>query len=624
MKSVKFFSGQTTQAEDFNNAQKYKEQSILDRFQDLRSSGIVTDKSAAVIVRTYGEDKKRLQIFGFIAYDELNERINVPRQADETEPTLFNLGMEADGDDSGHLVSSSGGIFLPGTWTLSVRYRPIAKGPIEYHAITGEPYPVTEDEYYEFVVRKGENIVQSGDVVLAILTVDGEGVITVDNSPRQESTLLSSAIAVQSAISVPSEEEGGESSGSSSSSYSGLITFEKHINSVGTGSVSEKNPHGLSAADLGIDTLELAKHQAMCHTDGIRSDNIASTSSALYPSFRRETSSNEEFVYIAGLSTGLNELVVVNGGLVSASEIPTYTFALEEKANAQGIGYYLFAFDSSASVRAICVYGPFDSEQNATFLGYINNKRYFPICSLKWGIVQYDYNDDQVMDKSSYDIIPGTFKDRRVFNNTSIENFRPDQVFAITQFAPICNDTAYLHNARIISSKNQTDYEVDGKKLLILVDGGGDIEGGTTVEITFSSGGRQYMQVEAIVDRMNEYFSRIDEDGQTYVVAYARVTEDGYISISAPKEIELVEATSNDAREALGFSTTYKNLKNKSNILKELIYTGERNGVVLFTYDAAENITRIDYLLGGGVRRYNTFKYNGDLVVAVKELVEPL
>ena len=123
---------------------------------------------------------------------------------------------------------------------------------------------------------------------------------------------------------------------------------------------------------------------------------------------------------------------------------------------------------------------------------------------------------------------------------------------------------------------------------------------------------------------MNRAFTDKDEDGNVYLQAYARVTDDGYISISAPRSIEIVEAASNDASEILGFSKTYNNTFQSSNIIKELIYEGDRNGIVLFTYDANENVTRIDYLLGGGVRRYNTFKYNGDVIVAVREVVEPL
>lgn len=618
MKSVNFFNGQSTGAEDYNNAQQFKEESILDRGTDLRSAGIVIDKSSETIVTT-GAEKQDIVINPFIAYDADGQRIQVKEQ-------IVNLKRLVDPNDptaTDFYLGPTGSLFPGNTkWTLVVRYKTIPAGPVKHHTISGEPFMTTLDDSYEFIVRAGLAAGQSDDVVLASLTVDANKQITVDTSVAVASTLLAGAIAVQSSIVTQEEAAGTDTAIASTDSYGGIISFEKHINAVGTGPISSKNPHGLSPADIGIDVGELANHQSMCHVDGIRSDNLLTTDTAMYPWFRRETNTDEEFVYIQRLSSAQRELLIANGTILGPTDFPNnFTFAMQPLASDDQIGYHLFVVN--VEKREIQHFGPYEHDTDQAFLAVLNNRNLFPICSFRWDNVSYDYNGDNVNDKHSYDIMPGTFKDRRVFNNTSIDNFRPDHAFALSQFAPYCNDTAYLHNARLLSGKNLSRYSVDEKNMLIYINGGPE-EGGTAVEIKFSGGGYAELQPETVVDQMNRAFTDKDEDGNVYLKAYARVTDDGYISISAPRSIEIIEAASNDASEILGFSDTYNNKFQSSNIIKELIYEGDRNGIVLFTYDAKENVTRIDYLLGGGVRRYNTFKYNGDVIVAVREVVEPL
>ena len=123
--------------------------------------------------------------------------------------------------------------------------------------------------------------------------------------------------------------------------------------------------------------------------------------------------------------------------------------------------FYLFSYDINNPLYN----GPFASETDSVMTQLKNTPTLFPICSLQWKYVTYDVTGDDVSDVGSWDIIPASFKDLRVFNNTSLENFRPNQAFALTQFAPVANDIAYLHNARLISASTAPVFAVSSRTL---------------------------------------------------------------------------------------------------------------------------------------------------------------
>lgn len=605
MKNVKFFNGQVTEADDFNNAQEYKAQEIKNTRLDTRTIGIIESESSNPLIQI--DTDKRIGIFGLVAYDCYGNRIVVPNNENPAEPYIGKLLPDA----TGKLVQVDGNPLQIATeYTLVIRHATIMAPPVKHHYTTGEMHLITEEDTFEFYLRdKGGET--EGDVVLCNIAVDDAGGITVDYSAADYSYIR------------PDEVVGslsGTISGTSGDSYSGNISFEQHINAVGTGIVNSKNPHGLSAADIGIDIGALADHQTLLHCDGIRSDNILSTTSAMYPHYVTETAvaDTHEVVYIEPLSTSLREIVVINGQSVTPVDFSsTYSYSFSGKAAPEYEGYYLASYD--LTTRAIVMNGPFGSEASSGFVMALNTTTLFPICSFKFAYVSYDVTGDGVADvEGNYDIIPGTFKDRRKFNNISIANIRPDEVFALSQFAPYCNDRAYLHNARVISSLNSPSYYVLGTQLSITVDG--DTE--NPIVVTFTSSNP--VSTQRIVEQIISAAATVDNDGYTYLRVYPRITDDGYISLSAPLSIEINVLPANDAGPILGFTATDGNLRDSSDIIKELIYVGDRNGIVLFTYDANDNVTQIDYLLGGGVRRFNKFTYNGELITSVREGVTTL
>lgn len=609
MKNIKFFNGQEVEAEDLNNAQSFKADDIRQTRLDIRSAGIIESESSQVRVAI--DSDNMIDIYGFAAYDPYGNRIVVPTNENPVLPYISRLLPE---EETGKLVKDYGVAPLPQTyWTLVVRASTILEGPLRRHINTSEPHLITESDTYDFYLRaRGAQI--EGDVVLCNIDCDEYGKLIVDETAAEYSFIKSDEVATALEVSTTSVT-------SSDANYSGNISFTKHINAVGTGEVTSKNPHGLSPADIGIDIGELANHQALMHSDGIRSDNILSTVSAMYPSYRRETATNYEVVYIQRLDSSLREVAVINGKLVSPSDFASnYSFSFKNYAADEFVGYYLFSYDVNS--RQIVVNGPFASETSQGFVNALNTSTLFPICSLLFSRVQYDVTGDGLPDvgvvEAAYDIVPGSFKDRRVFNNISFDQIRPDQLFALSQFAPYCNDRAYLHNARVVSSLSNPNYYVADKQLSLTVNN--DVE--NPIIITFL--GSNPLSAANIVEQIQAAVAKTNTNNDTYLMVYPRITAGGQISLSAATQIEVNQLEANDASALLGFTSTDGNMSDRSDIIKELIYTGDRNGIVLFTYDPSGLVTYIEYLLGGGVRRYNQFTYDGDLIINVKSGVESI
>lgn len=593
MDSIVFNNGTPVQAEDLNSLQERAANSILDRTTDLRSAGVVADKSPSQIVYT---DGNTLGIFYLVAYDTKGERIEIPQNSDPALPAIYGLLP----DETGKLIYGGQSLIPQKTYTLIVRYATVDAAPIKHHVVSGKMFLSERNSTYELYLRDAQTL-QEDDVVLATINVSATGIISVDESVRAVSSIPASSVIGNIDGTNPGD------------SYGTDVSFYKHINSIGSGTPSSNNPHGMTAADLGIDVGALADHQKLLHSDGIRSDNVGSIVSAMYPYYRQESLTNEEVVYIQPLSQSLNEIAVINGKSVTPSQFQSvFSYSFSGMAGESYAGYYLFSFDSDKN--SVVVNGPYDSEENQTFVQLLNTPSLFPICSLKWGYVSYDVTGDTTADVGSYNIIPATFKDRRVFNNTSIANFRPNEIFALSQFAPVANDLASLHNAQVIGTIAAPMYAVAGKTLNLKVDSDTDIS------ITFE--GANPVPVSSIIDQMLEKLTKKDENNNTYLVAYPRVTKEGYISISAPLSITIIPDDANGAEAAFGFNSASNNMSSdKKELIREMLYYGERNGLILFYYDDNDDVTSIEYYLGGGRVLKNVFNYKNGTIVSVQEIV---
>lgn len=603
MDSVLFHNGTSIKASELNELQERKAESIKQRFVNTRSYGVVETASPKQIVYT---DGVALGLFGITAYDQNGERIYVKDSGQTNIPVLTNLLPETleTGKD---WVLVQGGVALPAQqeYTLVIRYKEVQAAPITHHVVTKQPLLTNINSTYELILRLPNNI-HDGDIPLATVTTSDTGYVSVDESVRAVSTI--SATDVVGSITTPNTVDGVNV---------GNISFSDHINSLGSGTLSSKNPHALSAADLGIDIAAMGNHQKLLHSAGVRSDNLASTSSALYPYYKGESASDEEMVYIQPLSQAYNEVCVVNGISILPTDIPTtYSFSFANLGLDSATGYYLFVLNGNT--KAIEHYGPFVSEEDDTFKQLLNTETIFPICSLNWQKISYDVTFDDVDDLYSYGIVPASFKDRRVFNNTSLSNFRPDESFALSQFAPIANDVAYLHNVRLTGAKTSAFYSVADKSMQL------EIDGDTSNLVTITFRGANPIPVSSVINQMINALVAVDENGNTYLRAYPRITETGAISLSAPIGLKIYALT-NDASTLLGFSSVNNNIAASSDgLIKEMVYYGERNGIIVFKYNDNQDVTEIDYYLGGGVVKKNLFVYKGEYITHVNEIIEKL
>src|SRR5579863_4666556 len=92
-------------------------------------------------------------------------------------------------------------------------------------------------------------------------------------------------------------------------SYSETLTLNDHIKAIGSGTITPKNPHGLSATDIGVTSeSQLIEHQEFLHAPGIVSSSIGGNASALYMQVHTSGIASENFVQIQPLVS--NELVV--------------------------------------------------------------------------------------------------------------------------------------------------------------------------------------------------------------------------------------------------------------------------------------------------------------------------
>lgn len=613
MSKIKFEDGIALEAQYLNESTTRIQKQITDSFLDTHTKGIIASKSPETIVYT---DEATLGIFGVTAYDSFGNHIYIPKTGIDPEnnpiPTISGLLP----DETGKLIH--GGIpITPQTANLLVvRYATVEGEPIAHKADDGTPFLMGVDDSYELYLRP-LNATLEGDVILAKITCDSNGKLSVDESVKEISHVSKGSV-IAERVTVNTD-----TTNTITKDYGTDISFESHINAVGTGEVSYKNPHGLSAEDIGIDPSATANHQKLLHVTGLRSDNIDSTVSAMYPSYMRVYPENEDNVIIQPLSDSLNEMLVVNGVSVLPVTFPAmYSFSFGSLNQPHNIGYYLFYYnvDTSRIENA----GPFPSEEDEAFVQLLNTASYFPVCSLKWDEVSYDFTGDGLANTVGYDIIPATFKDRRVFNNTSLKNFRPDDAFALSQFAPIANDTAYIHNVRLMSGRNYPKYNVSGKNLSITVD---------DVQVVVQFHGENPIPMESIVDQIRTSMVAV-KDGVSYLRAYPRiVTEDsthpenvGKLSISAPGSLKInLIGNDTDAAADFGFTEANKNVEATSNgIIKEMLYYGARNGIIIFSYNDNELVTQIDYFLGGGKVRRNKFHYTGDYITRVEEIVEAL
>lgn len=596
MDNINFKSGIKVTPDLLNTSTEYTQESIRKNLKYTRSVGVFKDKSHKPLVWTETQGSLTLGIYPLVAMDVHGELVQVPGDINDTDP--YESGLLLD-ETTGKLIS--GGTNLPAgkTWLLVIRYAETKGEPLATHVVSHITYALGVHASYELYLRE-MNATVEGDIILALITTNDMGTITIDESVCQYSVLPVSD--------VKAEVRQESSSGTTVTE----VTFEEHVNDF-------NNPHHITAEQLGIDMGDIINHQAFMHDAGIRTEDIHSTTSALYPTYHTETQDSEnEYITIQPLNDNTHEFVVVNGITIYPKDLgfTPYTITMYEPPINE-TGYYLVYIDSST--KTIKMQGGWSTETDEEFLALLSDTTLFPICSFKWDYETYEIDGAET---GSYNIIVSTWKDRRIFKNLSVKDIHPDELLALSQFVPNTNCNYQIYNARLVGNVDvpQNMYPVSGKYLTVMVDGRSDL----TYTITFTGGGTTRMlPISEILHQIWDATKSIGDNNEEYYEVYSHLDESGQLVLCGP--ISLAVTINNDVNNAasiLGF--TSENAVTSSETIKEVLISGDLEGKMLFEYDSNDLVTSAKYWFGGNKLRKQEYVYRDDQIIRIIESVEML
>lgn len=594
MDKIDFKNGIKVTANLLNINTNCLQDGIKNTLKYTRSVGVLKEQSHIPVIWT---DKSTLGIYPLTAINANGEIIHVP--GDINSDTPYESGLLIDGD--GKLIS--GGTNLPAnkSWLLVIRYAETKGEPLAAHVVSHVVYAVGVHATYELYLRD-INATVEGDIILGLVYTNDAGNISVDNTICTYSTLP-----VTDVVAAVKQENA-----SGTTSYD--VTFEEHINDF-------NNPHNVTAEQLGIDVGDIINHQAFMHDAGIRTEDITSTTSALYPMYHTETQDSvNEYITIQPLNENTHEFVVVNGITIYPKDLGYNPFEIYmQEPPANEVGYYLVYVDSAT--KSIKIQGGWATEDDDEMIALLNDTTIFPICSFKWDYETYLIDG---VETGSYNIIVSTWKDRRTFKNFSVKNIHPDEILAISQFVPNFNSNYQIYNARLVGAVDvpQNSYPVSGKYLTITVDGRADL----TYTVNFRGGDASKMlPISEILHQIWNATALHDDNGNLYYELYSHLDENGQLVFCGPVSLHITTNTEvNNAASILGFTTEAGNTQTTSDTIKEVLISGEIEGKMLFDYDNNDLITSATYWFGGNKVRKQTYVYRDDQIIRINETVEQL
>lgn len=667
MQKTNYFSRMEVKPSDLLTDQAYFEKRIDTNMSVIGNKGVVvgttTQEGIPLNTPYVWTDTQSLGVYGLIAYDSYGRFIFVEPKFDGsgTEiPTLSNLTM-----DENHKLVSGGTV----SFGYNKEYLMVIRFAQEYDPDslrpakgTGILIPSRVNSSFELYLRDTESDLVVGDVVLARIVVDGNGVLSADESYRDVFGLTNTLLRANMTNTTAAESLGND------------LTFEDHINMVGSGKVSKTNPHGMSAEDLGIDIAATGRHQYYLHSDGIKTNDVHSTTSALYPSYFSSSLTSEEKVYIEALTDTNNEVVVVNGSTITPADLgDRYVLDMLNYVAEEYEGFYILAVSEAS--KSITLNGPYSSDTSEAFLALLSDRAYLPICSFHWGRPYYAYytlvledmatgqtttiqnvpstrtyidsatgNDILVTDiviknvtptsitgtiiritdpstqltnyyyvvsktielddADRYDIDPLTFKDRRVFNNTGFKDIRREDLAAIRDSAPFSNNTGTIYYARVESSAQLSYFQVGGKNLSMVIDGN---------NFFYTFVGVQELSVEQLLSQLN---GELSTQIPSTIKPRAYINHNKHLTIVAGTSISI--NASGTANSSLGLEAQ----TDTGEDVKTLIYDGDMDSVQEMYYDDNGDLTDVYYITSGNYIRSHKITYTGDFVSRVEETVE--
>lgn len=601
MDSINFKSGIEVEPSHLNTNTKKLQNAVKSGIKYNRSAGIVRafshNKIDGAQTQYLWTDGSTLGVYGLIALDHSGEIITIPGNKGDTLPLIFgllpNTHVPSSSEEYLQLIPySSDAAGTPANtnpYYVVVCYDKKVTGPVVPHTVSAEPIAIGIANSYKLYLR---TTLLENDVVLGTVYWNSDGQVVIDEAL----TMFSSYYPDDMIATVTAKDD-----------ITGVVTtnavsYFDHVNDF-------DNPHKVTAAQLGLDIGDLMNHQAFMHASGIRTTNMNSKEYALYPSYHSESQSDDlETITIKPLDEVNHEFVIVGGKTIYPKTLGYTDTVITMSSTTDAEGYYIIYIDSeSETITKNSV--PFTSDEEDDFKAFLADTTKFPICSFKWALETISIDG---VDTSSYNIVAASWKDRRVFKTSSIENLHPDEVLALSQIAPNANCNYQIYNARVVGVNNDSKYNVAGKELQVTVDNT------TTYRIQFV--GNNPLPVSEIIYQINSAVAQNRDDDTDYYELYTHLNSLGQLVLCAPLSLTINNVVGNDAASVLGFTpgTTIS-----GDSIQEVLISGDIEGRILFNYDA-ELLSSAEYWFGGNKLRKQVYKYRNDTVIRIEDHVEVL
>lgn len=293
MKRVNFFSGQQVQQEDLAYLQNTLGDEIKSRTSNQYSKGVISPEAEYVGVDT----NQTLRIYPFRAYTNSGEQIVVPSDIrglalDLTDDSNRQLGTQ------GFLEDSMFGWRQDTPYIIVARYMEEGARP-RPHYRTREPFATRIYSGFKFfAMRDGIDPLEENGInpyIILAKAVYSNGKLTVTTKGVTEYAGLD---ATRMSVLV-----GSNTINVYDTSYP--VTVSQHIRSIGDPTkVNEKNPHGITAEQLGLDINAVPEHERVFHASGFIGS--ASNVNSCFYTLVDARSLGVDFLAVSNLSSGDN------------------------------------------------------------------------------------------------------------------------------------------------------------------------------------------------------------------------------------------------------------------------------------------------------------------------------
>jgi len=368
-------------------------------------------------------------------------------------------------------------------------------------------------------------------------------------------------------------------------------TYVEHISARGGGIIAPANPHGLSAADIGLADVQNIGAQLSSPGIILASGNGISTTSALSPRAVSSVILVDNKVSFSPLVS--EEAVNIEGIIVTSTDIPAIVeFDFIDSGTGLGIaaGTYNFYIDpADKTIKRILGVVPTGS---------------FSLATIAWTGTQ----------------LQAPLVDLRLFGTTDVVNMRFEAMGALSMNLASGNKASVYYHARLTGTVAGTGadpaFNVGGDDIDILVDG-------TPGTITFPGAASSSLTIAGaggILDTITGSIGAIK----------ALVTIGNEVKILAPISLEITGGT---ALAALGFTSVPPANEDSDGNLKVVLLSGDASSTginnapkdveVNFTYDATPEtkLTQVSAIVGNRLLQTDLTYSADDSIATITESV---